>query len=253
MRTDQPLEIALSIAEQPLGRIRQLPLVLLTLTVLAVVPVARPALAQADAAKTTAPVAKKPALHAHKHAKPAVATPTATAKPPAPVVQEPPKPDWPVNSKPNPAAISWDASGLRIQASNSSLEQILKEVTTLTGATVEGLGQDERVFGVYGPGPAREVLARLFYGSSYNILLIGDQGQGTPRQILLTSRDGKAVAKAPNGGAQEDDADDVEQDDQPQEPQPPPQQPPVRPINPLPPDQNGGPHSPQQAIQQRQQ
>ena len=53
----------------------------------------------------------------------------------------------------------WDSQGLRIEARNSSLQQILNDVSTATGAKVDGLGTDERVFGIYGPGQARDVLA----------------------------------------------------------------------------------------------
>ena len=249
MRTAQPLFVA----DRPLRRIHLLPLLLLILTALAGIPVAQPVFAQADAAKAPAKVAKKSAAHNRKHGKPtaAVEPQKATAAQPAPVL-EAPKPDWPANNKPSPAAITWNASGLRIEASNSSVQQILKEVATLTGATVEGIDQDQRVFGVYGPGPAREVLGRLFDGSGYNMLLIGDQGQGTPRQILLTSRDGKSAVKAPKGSS-EDEEDDVEQDDQQQEQPPQPPQPPlVRTFSPQGPGGNG-PHTPQQMLQEMQQ
>ncbi len=82
----------------------------------------------------------------------------------------------------------WDSHGLFIQASNSSLDQILNDVSLKTGAKVEGMGADERIFGAYGPGPARDVLTELLDGTGYNILLVGDLGQGTPRRIVLSGR-----------------------------------------------------------------
>ncbi len=82
----------------------------------------------------------------------------------------------------------WDSHGLLIQASNSSLDQILNDVSLKIGAKVEGIGADERIFGTYGPGPARDVLAQLLDGSGYNILMVGDQGAGTPRKIFLSGR-----------------------------------------------------------------
>jgi hypothetical protein len=84
--------------------------------------------------------------------------------------------------------VVWDSHGLFIQASNSSLDQILNDVSLKTGAKVEGMGADERIFGIYGPGPARDVLTELLEGSGYNVLMIGDQGQGTPRRIVLSGR-----------------------------------------------------------------
>ena len=39
-------------------------------------------------------------------------------------------------------------------------QQILTDVATATGSTVEGLTKDERIFGNFGPASARDVLAR---------------------------------------------------------------------------------------------
>ena len=117
----------------------------------------------------------------------------------------------------------WDSQGLRIVASNSSLAQILKDVSAKTGAKLEGMGQDQRIFGAYGPGPARDVLFRLLDGSGYNVLMIGDQGQGTPRRIVLSVR--------PTGPAQPSGPstpNDEETEAEPQPPQPEPQPAPVR-------------------------
>lgn len=171
--------------------------------------------AQAAAAPAPAVPAHRPA-HAHKRAAatPAPATPAtpAAAIPPAPEL-----PQWPVNDKPGDAAITWDSQGLRIQAANSSLQQILKDVSATTGATVEGLTSDERVFGAYGPGSARDVLSQLLQGSGYNVIMIGDQGQGTPRQILLSSRHGAAAA-AGNPDQVNPGEEDAESDEQQQAP-----------------------------------
>jgi len=152
-------------------------------------------------------------------------------------------PLWPANEKPLEAAVTWDSHGLYINAANSSLQQILKDVATVTGATVEGLDADERIFGSYGPGKAHEVLTQLLHGTSYNVIMIGDQGEGTPREILLSSRHaagGTTVAAnpTPNGD------DETDADDQPQQ-QP---QPPMRPgFGP------GGQRTPQQMQQEMQQ
>jgi hypothetical protein len=141
----------------------------------------------------------------------------------------------------------WDSQGLRIDAANSSLQQILKDVSTATGAKVDGLTADERVFGAYGPGQARDVLSQLLQGSGYNVIMIGDQGQGTPRQILLSPRPhqpagNKAAARpAPTNN-----------DDEPEVEDPPPTPDPVAPARPnLPP--GAPPRSPQQIMQEMQQ
>jgi hypothetical protein len=159
----------------------------------------------------------------------------AQAQPPTPQVAaapatppEPEAPKWPVNEKPVPASVTWDSQGLRIDAANSSLSQILTDVSTATGAKVEGFDADQRVYGVFGPGPARDVLSQLLQGSGYNIVLVGDQGQGTPREILLSSRHAgtKTTAAANPAPASEEESDTEEQ---PQPGQPLPGQPPIRP------------------------
>ena len=247
MRTAQPHLVAC----RRLRRIHLFPHMLLILTLLAALPVA--SLAQAQNSAPAKPAAKKSATKAHKRAKAVTASAPEAPKTPAPVPQAPPKPDWPVYSRATPASIRWNASGLRIEASNSSLQQILKEVATLTGATVEGLGSDERVFGVYGPGPAREVLARLFDGSGYNMVMIGDQGQGTPRQILLSQRDGKAGVKSTAAAGTDDNDDDLVEEEQPeqQQQQQPPQPPLVRNFNPQGNGAGNGPPQPSPDGQQR--
>lgn len=137
-------------------------------------------------------------------------------------------PNWPANKKPVEASVVWDSHGLFIQASNSSLDQILNDISLKTGAKVEGMGGDERVFGTYGPGPARDVLTELLEGTGYNVLLVGDLGQGTPRRIVLSGRPtGAAQPSGQNNPAQnEGDQDDQVTATEPQ-PSPQPEPPPV--------------------------
>jgi hypothetical protein len=183
------------------------------------------------------------AAHASKaHSK----APLAQAAPPPP-----PAPDWPVNDKPAPASITWDSQGLRIQAANASLQQILRDVATATGVRVEGMGPDQRVFGAFGPGKARDVLSQLLQGTGYNVLMIGDQGQGVPRQIVLSSRRNGSAAEVANSGSlnnNDDDAAENEVDEQ-----PPIQSQPVLPVM-RPGFSPGDPvRTPQQILQEQQQ
>lgn len=143
------------------------------------------------------------------------------AQPPA----APKPPDWPANEHPAEATVLWNSQGLSIEASNSSLSQILRDVATATGARVEGLSTDQRIFGSYGPGKARDVLAKLLEGSGYNVLMIGDQGQGTPREIVLSTKPtGNAPPAFNNPSSSNDDT--AEADEPPAEQPEPPQQPP---------------------------
>lgn len=183
---------------------------------------------------------------AHSHKRPAAAQPHPPAQVATPVPATPPAPElpaWPANEKPIPAAITWDSQGLRIDASNSSLQQILADVATVTGAKVEGFDADQRIFGAYGPAPARDVLCQLLQGSGYNVVMIGDQGQGTPREIVLTSRHAGATTPAAKPAPASDE--DADTDEQPQN------SPPIRPVF----GPGGPPRTPQQMqdFQQRQQ
>ena len=129
---------------------------------------------------------------------------------------EQPRPDWPVNDKPVPAKVTWDVHGLAVEANNSSLDEILKEVAAATGSKLEGKVGDERVFGSYGPGSARDVITQLLDGTSYNVLMAGDLGEGTPKEIVLSNR---PTGPAPANNAQGNTEDDVEYE-QPQQPIP---------------------------------
>ncbi len=135
----------------------------------------------------------------------------------------------------------WDSHGLRIDADNSSLDQILKDVSTDTGAKVEGLSADQRVFGTYGPGPARQVLSDLLDGTGYNVLMFGDQGEGTPREIVLSA---PPTGPAPPNDNRSMAAEEEYEPEPPPEPMPPPEMAP----NPSEPSTSGPPlpRTPQQ-------
>ena len=178
-----------------------------------------------------------------QHRKP---RPTSVAVPPVPA--PPPKPDWPIDSSPKPASVRWDSSGLRIDAANSSLQQILDEVESATGTKVEGFGQDQRVYGNFGPGQPRDILAQLLQGTGYNILMVGDQGKGVPREILLSAQSagGGPQQIAPRSTPAPEESDEDSTDNQ-MDVQPPPPQP----AQPGPRMQNGNtPRTPQQVQQE---
>ena len=109
---------------------------------------------------------------------------------------------------------------------------------------------DQRIFGTYGPGPARDVISQLLDGSGYDVLLVGDRGEGTPRRIVLTARSGSSAKSMANNTPPPPNNDDAEPD-QPPEPQAE-QQPPPQPD----PNTSGPPvpvRTPQQIMQEMQQ
>jgi hypothetical protein len=181
---------------------------------------------------------------AHPRKRTSSAHPAATAAPVTPPPVTPPAPEppkWPANQKPEDATVTWDSQGLRINASNSSLEQILDQVSTATGAKVEGIDKDERVFGAYGPGQPRDVLSQLLEGSAYNVLMIGDQGQGAPRQIVLSPRRAVDAQAAKNTTPTPTADDDIEVEEPPQPTDQRPTNPSFRPAFPGGPQQRGNP------------
>ena len=160
--------------------------------------------------------------YSHKIPATAQSQPQTTEAAPAPAAPPVPEaPAWPANDKPTPATITWNSQGLRIDADNSSLKQILNDMAIVTGTTVEGLDADQRVFGAYGPAPASVVLSQLLQGSGYNIVMSGDQGQGTPRLLVLSSRHASGGTQPTAGSAPASD-EDVDTDEQPQPQNPPP-------------------------------
>ena len=124
------------------------------------------------------------------------------------------------------AQIVFADGSLSIHAENSSLAAILHQVASNSGMKIEGLGGDERVFGNFGPGAPRDVLADLLVGTAYNQVLLGDLSNGAPRELILTptTRGGApAASPAPQANANADDGNEAEAEPPP--PPPPPEQP----------------------------
>jgi hypothetical protein len=160
-------------------------------------------------------------------------------------------PIWPANQSPNQARVSWDGHGLEIEASNSSLNEILHQVADDTGAKLEGLTQDQRVFGIYGPGTESSVLSKLLEGSGYNVLMIGNRDANVPLEIVLSARSPNSPQTAANNRGRSNSQDD-ETGKRP-EPEPPPEHS-AEASRPQPvqdPFSNGGPpRDPQQFMQE---
>jgi hypothetical protein len=196
-------------------------------------------------ASASSPAQPRPGQHKAPHHRRATQKPSTPEPAPPPEPAVPPKPNWPANAPPAPPAVSFNSQGLHIVADNSSLSSILDQVSTETGAKVEGLSGDERVFGDYGPGQPREVLADLLSGVNYNVLILGDEALGQPLKVMLSPR---PTGPAPPSSAQPQEP---EEEFQPEEqPYQPPYQPPVnRPPNQQPPFNNNQPMTPQQRMQ----
>lgn len=108
----------------------------------------------------------------------------------------------PAAQQPQPAApnrpqISYNDHKLTVQANNSSLNQILHEISQLAGITITGGVAEERVFGSYGPGSLSQVLNDLLDGTSSNMLFVSSE-DNKPSQLILTPRTGGPTPPNPN-------------------------------------------------------
>jgi hypothetical protein len=118
---------------------------------------------------------KVPAMHAVKLQNAALATAIADSN-----ETQPPK---------QLVAVSFENGMLRIRADKATLAQVLFEVQRQTQAdiAIPAGAELEPVVADLGPAPAREVLASLLNGSSYNFIFVGDEL--TLERVILTRRD----------------------------------------------------------------
>ena len=108
-----------------------------------------------------------------------------------------------------PAHVTLSKGTLAVDAHNSSLSEILRDLESSSGMMVDGFDKDSRIFGVYGPGPPRDVLSSLLDGAGYNFLMVGSTDAGTPREIVLTERSNAPVSAPQQGsGFQQENQDD---------------------------------------------
>jgi hypothetical protein len=156
-----------------------------------------------------------------------------------------------------PAKVTLSSGRLSVTADNSSLTDILHQLAATSGMTIDGLDQDTRVFGTYGPGAPRDILSSLLDGAGYNVMMIGNTATGTPRQLLLSVRSNAPITPQP-AGRRAVEQDDDQDDSVPMNTYTPPGE--IEPLQPPPPpptpqqqNPNGTPKSPQQILQEMRQ
>jgi hypothetical protein len=148
-----------------------------------------------------------------------------TSTPPAAAVPGEPAADPAATAvkTPHAATVSYSDGRLTISADNSSLNQILREISRQTGMKITGGVNDERVYGTYGPSGLALVLTALLDGTGSNMMLTAGPAGG-PGELILTPRQGGPTPPNPSAPGFEDDA---STDDRVQPPKP------VRPFAPL--------------------
>lgn len=107
----------------------------------------------------------------------------------APPLLAPPLPA-PAQTPPRAPIVAYQNDQLTILADNATLSSILQMVGERTGARLAlPVGADERVFGRWGPGPAREVLSALLNGSRFNYVMLGSAADPNGlAQIVLSAK-----------------------------------------------------------------
>lgn len=130
---------------------------------------------------------------------------------PQPVAPAPPP--TPAELPAQPAQVTYSNGLLTVTAHNSSLNQILRDISRETSMKITGGVADERVFGTYGPEPPAQVLNSLLDGTSSNMMLLGSNG-AAPAELVLTPRAGGATPPGPMAIS----ANQNEQPEQPEEP-----------------------------------
>jgi hypothetical protein len=87
---------------------------------------------------------------------------------------------------PGPIIVNYQDGQLIIEAQNATLSSVLRAACNQTGTVVDiPSDAEERVVGVFGPGPAREVFASLLNGSLFNYVMMGSTDDAA-RVVRLT-------------------------------------------------------------------
>jgi hypothetical protein len=107
-----------------------------------------------------------------------------------------------VNATPEQAAthrakVVYSEGQLSIAADNSSLNQILRDISRQTGMKITGGVTEQRVFGKYGPGSPSGILAALIDGTGSNMLLRYGPSH-VPVELVLSPRMGGATPPSPD-------------------------------------------------------
>ncbi len=126
--------------------------------------------------------------------------PTTLPGPGAPQTPGTPQLAAPAPDPPRHAEVILTHDLIQIRADNSSLNQILRSISHITGLKITGGVEEQRVFGTYGPGTLSTILATLLDGTGANILLLGGSAD-TPPELVLTPRAGGPEPPGPNSPA----------------------------------------------------
>lgn len=218
------------------------------------------------------------ATQKRKSHKPKDSKPAVQSQPAPPQQQLPPEPPpTPEHGPASPPEVSFRNGQLTIVARNSTLSDVLNQVRSKTGASIDmpSSPSSDRVVGQFGPGAPRDVMAQLLNGSHFDYVMVGSASDPSGlKKIVLTAKmngplpnpqPANPATQAYNPGMQVAPQMDQDQQDQPPDeantdvqPDIPPQAEQEEPQGEQPPQQpnpNGGPvvKTPEQLLRELQQ
>jgi hypothetical protein len=120
----------------------------------------------------------------------------ATIETPAPAVpQQQQVPLRPEQMPPVPPTVVYQNGLLSVEATNSTLSDVLNGIRTKAGIQIEGIqGAQERVAAKLGPAPAEAVLTGLLRGSHFDYMILGRPDRpGIVQRVILTPVSGTAI------------------------------------------------------------
>ena len=162
---------------------------------------------------------------------------TAPVVPPPQPVQQVQVPLRPEQMPPVPPKVVFQNGLLSVEATNSTLGDVLNGIRTKAGIQIEGIqGAQDRVAAKLGPAPAQVVLTSLLQGSHFDYMILARPDRpNIVQRVILTPASGSGLASNASNGVQpriptvlnqgDPDADEAEEANVPQ---------PVPQIQPLP-------------------
>lgn len=166
----------------------------------------------------------------HKAHKPKTSKPAVQPQPaPTPQQQPPEPPPTPEHGPASPPEVTFRKGQLTIVARNSTLSDVLNQVRSKTGASIDmpAAPSSDRVVGQFGPGAPRDVMAQLLNGSHFDYVMVGSASDpaGLKKLVLTAKMNGPLPApqqpnnptQAYNPGIQAAPQIDQDQQDQPTE------------------------------------
>ncbi|HET9182700.1 MAG TPA: hypothetical protein VFP59_11245 [Candidatus Angelobacter sp.] len=182
---------------------------------------------------------------------------------------EVPKPMRPADMPPVPPQVTFRNGMLTVHALNSTMSSLLSMIREKTGIEFDGAeNSSERVAVSMGPAAEGDVLAAIFAGSSFDYVVLGRADSPDIVQRVILTPKGKAPPSGTFAGNQpfrqpqtqpqqadedQDAADDASPDNGDPDPQDTANQPPANPTQPpiaQNQDQNNGPKTPEQLLQE---